>query len=237
MEIKILFEDENILALEKPAGIAVHPDGKREEECITDFLLEKYPEILDVGEPMELPSGKKILRPGIVHRLDKDTSGVLLVAKTPQGYEHLKSQFKNREIKKTYHAFVYGVLKDQRGIINKSIGRSAGRIARWDVSNIRGEKREAITKYKVLKNTKEASMLEVWPLTGRTHQIRVHLKSIHHAIICDPLYAPKGLSVLGFKRLALHASSIVFKDLSGKEKEVKAPMPPDFKEAKKEIGL
>jgi 23S rRNA pseudouridine1911/1915/1917 synthase len=237
MDIRILFEDENILALDKPAGIAVHPDGKRERECVTDFLLQKYPEIKDVGEPMELEGGIVIPRPGIVHRIDKDTSGVLLVAKTQVGYEHLKHQFKERIIKKTYHAFVYRDLQTERGIIDKAIGRSAGSISRFDVSNIRGAKREAITRYKVLKHTKVASFLEVWPLTGRTHQIRVHLKAVHHPIVCDSLYAPKQPTELGFKRLALHASSITFRDLEGKEREIKSVLPADFEEAKRQIGL
>lgn len=234
--LKILFEDGDIVAIDKPAGIAVHPDGRREEKCVTDFLLEKFPEIKNVGEPMINSLGKEISRPGIVHRIDKETSGVLLVAKTSEAYTHLKSQFKNREIKKTYHAFVYGSLNEERGVIDKPIGRIAGSVTRLGVSNLRGETREAVTKYKVLLRNREASFLEVWPLTGRTHQIRVHLKSIHHAIICDPLYAPKGKKMLGFNRLALHASKIIFKDLTGKEREIEAPWPLDFKNAQGEMG-
>lgn len=235
--IEILFEDENILALNKSVGVPVHPDGKRKMYCITDFLMENYPKVKGVGEPLILANGAVIDRPGIVHRIDKDTSGVLLVAKTEEGYNSLKSQFKAREIKKTYHTFVYGDLKDERGVINMPIGRSAGALKQWAVTNIRGMKRrEAVTKYKVLKHSREASFLEVWPLTGRTHQIRVHMKHIHHAVVCDPIYAPKKVSILGFKRLALHASKIVFKNLKGKEIEVEAPLPADFEKARKTIS-
>ena len=236
-EPKILFEDENIVALNKPAGLIVHPDGKNDEPAVIDFLINKFPKIIGVGEPMVLSSGDEIQRPGIVHRIDRDTSGVLLVAKTTEGYFHLKEQFLERKIRKTYHTFVYGSLKAERGIISKPIGRSSGGVRRWAVSGIRGEVREAITKYKVIKETPEASFLEVWPLTGRTHQIRVHLKSIHHAIVCDGLYAPQGKPMLGFDRLALHASRIVFKDLKGKEVEVVATFPEDFVRAIDIFGI
>ncbi len=234
--IKILYEDENILALEKPPGVPVHPDGKRDMWCVTDFLLEKYPEIKDVGEPLVMTNGETIARPGIVHRIDKDTSGVLLVAKTQAGYECLKHQFKEREIKKTYYTFIYGDLKEERGVIDKPIGRSAGALQQWAVTNIRGMTREAITKYKVLKHTQLASFLEVWPQTGRTHQIRVHMRHLHHPVVCDPIYAPKKEPILGFKRLALHASRIIFRNVEGEEVEVESALPEDFEEAVKQIS-
>lgn len=237
-DIEILFEDKDILVLNKPAGIMVHSDGKREEPSVVDFILKKFPKIKNVGEPMILPSGEKIIRPGIVHRIDKETSGALIVAKTKQAYAHLKGQFQAREIKKTYHTFVYGALKEERGIINKPIGRSVSGVRKWAVGkDVRGETREAITKFKVIKQRTEDSFLEVWPLTGRTHQIRVHLNSIHHSIICDPLYSPNKPAMLGFKRSALHASKIIFKDLSGEEKEIMAPFPKDFKKALKELDI
>lgn len=212
--IKILYEDDDILALNKPSGISVHHDGKDKDLVITDWLVKKFPNIKKVGEPLVLADGTKVDRPGIVHRLDKETSGVLLVAKTQAGYEHLKSQFKNREIKKTYHAFIYGRPKDERGMIDKPIGREAGGVRRWATgARARGEMRDALTRYKVVRsiNTPTSiSLLEIWPQTGRTHQIRVHMRSIGHPIIADPLYAPARTKLLGFRRLALHASRIVF---------------------------
>lgn len=233
-EIKILYEDKDILAIDKPAGIAVHGDGRSKKKNLVDWLLKKYPKIKDVGEPVILESGEKVERDGIVHRLDKDTSGVLLVAKTQKGFEHLKAQFKQREVKKTYHAFVYGKFKDERGMIDKPIGREAGGVRRWATgARARGEMRDALTRYKVLKILDGTSFLEIWPQTGRTHQIRVHMNSVGHPVVADPLYAPRQKALLGFKRQALHASKIIFKDLKGKTVEVKAPFPEDFEKAVK----
>ena len=235
-EIKILFEDENILAIQKPAGLIVHPDGKADVPSVVDFLLEKFPEIKDVGEPMILSSGEAILRPGIVHRIDKETSGVLLVAKTAVAYEHLKNQFQERKIRKTYHTFVYGPLREERGIINKPIGRSSGGIRRWAVSGIRGEAREATTKYKVIKETPEASFLEVWPLTGRTHQIRAHFRGIRHPIVGDDLYGSK----IGAKlapRSMLHALSLAVSIPEKGEMTFEAKVPKDMLKVLAELGF
>jgi len=236
--IKVLFEDENIMAISKPAGVAVHHDGKTEEYVITDWLLQNVDGIESVGEPLILNSGEEVSRPGVVHRLDKDTSGVLLIAKTSLGYTNLKKQFQSREIKKTYHTFVYGRLRDERGIIDKPIGRALGSVRKWATgSKARGEMREAVTRYKVIGNNSSSSFLEVWPLTGRTHQIRVHMLSIGHPVVSDSLYAKSHESLLGFSRLALHASRVVFKDIGGKVVEVEAPFPPDFVQAMEAIKL
>lgn len=239
---EILYEDKDILAINKPAGIAVHADGKSDDKTIADLLVSEFPKLKKVGEPLVLSLGTEVMRPGIVHRLDKETSGVLLVAKTQAGYEHLKSQFKSREIKKTYLAFIYGRPKDERGVIDKPIGRAVGGVRKWATgSKARGELREAMTRYKVLNSTKAkplgskrislgetVSLIEVWPLTGRTHQIRVHMQSIGHPVVADPIYAPSRPKLLGYKRLALHALRIVFKDLGGRSHEIVAPIPHDF---------
>ena len=136
MNIKILFEDKNVLVIDKPAGVVVHPDGKSKEKTITDWVVSNYPSIKNVGEPLiiEKEDGKteKILRPGIVHRLDKETSGALLIAKNQKTFEVLKKQFQNHKVKKVYRAFVYGNVSDpkaslltgKRGVINVPIGRS-----------------------------------------------------------------------------------------------------------------
>lgn len=237
-DIKILFEDNDIVAIDKPAGIVVHGDGKTKIKTISDWVLKKYPETKDVGESIELESGEMIDRHGIVHRLDKDTSGVLLIAKTQEGYEHLKAQFKDRKIKKTYNAFIYGKMKDERGIINRPIGRATGSVRKWATGNkTRGELREAVTKFKVVQNAMPASLLELWPQTGRTHQIRVHMQALGHPVVADSLYAPSRDSVYGFKRLALHAKRLIFNDLKGGLIEVEAPFPADFKDAMGEIGV
>ena len=108
MEIKILYEDEYILALDKPSGLLVHSDGRSKEKTLVDWLNENYPDLKEVGEEQVLQSGEKIKRPGIVHRLDKDTSGVIIVAKTKETHQFLKEQFKNRKIQKIYNAVVWG---------------------------------------------------------------------------------------------------------------------------------
>lgn len=237
-DIQILFENTDMLAINKPAGIAVHGDGKSKSKTISDWVLKHYPKTKNVGESLVSDKGKEIPRYGIVHRLDKDTSGVLLIAKTDKGYEHLKSQFKDRKIKKTYHAFIYGKMRDERGIIDRPIGRATGSVRKWATGDrIRGESREAVTRFKVIKNTMPASLLELWPQTGRTHQIRVHMQALGHPVVADSLYAPTREGVYGFNRLALHARRLLFLDFKGELIEVEAPFPDDFKAAMKEIGV
>jgi 23S rRNA pseudouridine1911/1915/1917 synthase len=236
MGIKILYEDKDLLALNKPAGLTVHADGKSAAPTLSDWLVEKYPNIREVGEPWTAPNGEQIFRPGIVHRLDRDTSGVLVVAKTQQSFTHLKKQFQERLAKKTYRAFVYGIVKNDAGIIDKPIGRSTSDFRKWSAEfGARGELREAVTEYKVLERGKEATYIEVYPKTGRTHQIRVHLKSIGHSVVCDTLYAPKQKCILGFSRTALHAFSLQILSPTGKPLHFEAPLPPDFLHATEEL--
>ncbi len=262
MKIKILYEDKNLLVLDKPAGMAVHSDGRNEEKkkkesTVADFVIEHDKKIAKVGEPMSVEYGGKkidILRPGIVHRLDRETSGVLIVARNQKTYEFLKEQFQNHKIQKVYRAFVYGYVSDPkaslatggRGVINVAIGRSPNDIRMWTAGRgAREPVREAITEYKVLdrftdsktkKNMVEHqfSYVEVYPKTGRTHQIRVHMRYINHPVVSDPLYRGTKDYSLGFKRLALHAKSITFTTLNGEKVTVEAPLPADFKKATKE---
>ena len=218
MRIKVLYEDANILAIDKASGISVHSDGRTKEKTIADWVLKNYPKMKKVGEPQG-----GVERPGIVHRLDRDTSGVLILAKNQKAYEFLKTQFKNHEIKKIYHTIVSGYMKDDRGVIDKPIGRSPSDFRKWlSGRGARGELRSAITRYKVLKRFAaegKFTYLEVYPKTGRTHQISVHMKYLNHPVACDPLYDPKGACPKGFKRLALHAVSIEFKNLKGETKK------------------
>lgn len=229
MEIKILYEDENILAIDKPSGISVHPDGKSEEETISDWAVKNYPEMENVGEMMG-----EVKRPGIVHRLDRETSGVLLLAKNQTAHQFLKSQFQNHEIKKVYHCLVTGWLKNDSGVIDEPIGRSPSDFRRrLSGRGARGEMRDAVTEYKVIKRFEDKdgskfSYLEVMPKTGRTHQIRVHLKFLNTPVVCDRLYAPKNICPEGLGRLALHAKSIEFKSLGGEVIKVEASVPGEF---------
>lgn len=236
--IEVLQQDENLLMVNKPAGLIVHSDGRTKEETLVDWVLEKYPEIKGVGEPWQSPEGETILRSGIVHRLDRETSGVMVIAKNQNAFEFLKGQFKERGVEKTYHAFVYGEIKEERGEIDRSIGRSAKDFRLWSAQRgARGKLREALTEYRVLRKKDRVSLVEAKPHTGRTHQIRVHFKAINHPVVCDKLYAPKKECVLGFNRLALHSHKIKFKDLDDQELEVEAPYPDDFQEAFRSFDL
>ncbi len=248
--MQILLETNEYLVLNKPAGIPVHGDGKVHVPTVADWIQEKYPELKSIGEPMEL-SGVQVFRPGIVHRLDKDTTGCLLIAKTQEAFEYFKKQFQEHTIQKTYHCFVYGAIKGDNGVIDEPIGRSRGDVRRWTTGgSARGTIRDALTEYTVLsrigveegKGSTEVgtySFVECRPKTGRTHQIRVHMKSINHAIVCDSLYADKRIESenriskpnLGFERLALHARNLVFSDMAGNRIEAEAPYPADFESA------
>lgn len=241
MKISVLHEDKNYIIINKPAGLVVHSDGKTKEPALTEWILQNYPKMEKVGEPMRTPTGEEIPRPGIVHRLDRDTSGVLVIAKNAAAFEDLKKKFQDREVQKTYHAFVYGNMKEEEGTIDRPIGRSNKDFRMWSAQRgARGELREAITHFKVLGRSVDeksdaenanVTFVEIEPKTGRTHQIRVHFKAINHPVVCDPLYAPKQPSLLGFDRLALHSRSIKFTSLDGKEIEVEAPYSTDFKKA------
>jgi 23S rRNA pseudouridine1911/1915/1917 synthase len=235
MKIKVLYEDSNILAIDKPSGISAHGDGRTKERTVTDWVLKNYPKMKNVGEPMLVKIKNeeiKINRPGVVHRLDRDTSGIMLLAKNQKAYEFLKEQFQNREIKKVYHTIVSGWPREDRGVINRKIGRSPTDFRKYSASRgARGEMREAVTQYKVLKRfsaPEKFTYLEVMPKTGRTHQIRVHMKGIDHPVVCDPLYNPSGPCPKSIKRMALHALSIEFTDLKGKKVKIESKLPKEF---------
>ncbi|MAG12726.1 RNA pseudouridine synthase [bacterium] len=233
--ISIIYEDEDIVAVNKPSGIAVHGDGMSKELTVADWILARYPDINEVGESVQLSNVKcqmsnVILRPGIVHRLDKDTSGVMVVAKNQKTFLSLKKQFQDRGVQKEYRAIVYGVPKEKKGVIDLPIGRSAKDFrTKSTTPNARGEMRESVTEYNVLSAGKDFSSVAVFPHTGRTHQIRVHLKSIGHPVVCDKLYAPKRKCPEETGRLALHAHILTVKSPEGALLHFEAPLPEDFK--------
>jgi len=234
MHIPILYEDNDVVCINKPSGMLVHDDGKTDEQTVADWVVTEYPETAGIGEPQVLSNGMTVERPGIVHRLDGDTTGVMVIAKNEDAFIHLKSIFQEREAKKIYRTFVYGIVKKDKDIINRPIGKSSTDPRLWSAQRgARGVMREAITEYHVLERGKEHTYLEVRPKTGRTHQIRVHMKAINHPVVCDGLYAPKQRPALGFDRVALHAYSLTLILPSGEEKTVEAPLPEDFIEAEK----
>jgi len=228
-DIPVVYEDRDLLAVVKPAGILMHRTAAKEkEETLADWILENRPKIKNVGDDPRV-------RPGIVHRLDKDTSGIILIAKNQNTFEYLKSLFQAGEVQKTYLALVYGNIEPQEGAIDKPIGLKSGSVKR----TIHGGKmaKQAITEYKVLKNYDGFSLIEARPRTGRTHQIRVHLASINHPIVADALYAGKKAKKdsLGLSRQFLHASSIEFVGPDKTRFRFEAKMPDDLTRALKSI--
>lgn len=236
MNPTILYEDDEIVAIAKPAGVMTHPDGHATEETVSDWFAKAYPASATVGETQRLKDGTEIARPGVVHRLDRDTSGVLVLVKTPEAHERLKAAFQNKQAKKTYLAFVYGTLSEEKGVINFSIGRSNKDFRlRSAQPKAKGLLRDALTRYQVVAEIGTHSLVKLMPETGRTHQIRVHLKAIHHPVVCDPLYAPGRPCDLGLPRLGLHAFSLELPLAVGRTL-ITAPIPEDMKIAIAQFG-
>lgn len=234
MNLPIIYEDADIIVIDKPSGVMTHGDGRNEEETVSDWFAASYPQSAGVGETQRLSDGTELARPGIVHRLDRETSGVLVLAKTPAAHAFLKSSFQNREAKKTYLAFVHGVPKEKKGTIDFDIGRSRKDFRlRSAQPKAKGTLREALTRYEVVAAdaTGKHALMKVMPETGRTHQIRVHLKAIHHPIVGDSLYASGRPADLGFSRLGLHAHVLDIPLPSGGRKEFRSPLPPELAEA------
>lgn len=238
MEIPILYEDDDLVVINKPAGIQTHPDTHVTEGTVSDWFIERYPSAKGVGEPLTLPNGTIVEKPGIVHRLDRDTSGAMVLVKTPEMHAFLKEAFKERTTHKKYLAFVYGVFKEEKkGVIDFAIGRSRKDFRlRSAQPKAKGQMREAITQWEVVAESDTHTLVSTEPLTGRTHQIRVHLKAIHHPIVCDPLYAPKHPCDLGFSRLGLHSYVLDIPRENGERLVVTAPLPEDFAKAAARMG-
>jgi len=218
LKIPIIYEDNDILAVNKPAFLVVH-NG---DESVAGWLIKNYSQIKDIGEDSN--------RPGIVHRLDKDTSGILLIAKNQKSFEYLKEQFQQRKIKKTYLVLVHGRLKNDEGVIELAIAKSKKDFRKKTTTGkMAGKIREAVTEYKALKRFNNFTLIEAYPKTGRTHQIRVHLKAIGHPVVCDKLYGSKKQKCpLGLNRHFLHASSLEFNLPSGGRIKLEADLPQDL---------
>ncbi len=221
MNIPIIYENSDVLVINKPAGLLVHPTHKKEKDTLIDFLINKYPEIKNVGEDK--------LRPGIVHRLDENTSGLMTIAKNQKTFDWLKEQFQNRKVEKKYLALVVGKLKDKKGIITKAIGRSRKKGIKQTINPFVPRK-EAITGYSVLKEYKDYSLIEATPKTGRMHQLRIHFASIGHPVAGDKKYKFKRQTCPeGLNRQFLHASYLKFELPSGEVKEFYSELPADLK--------
>jgi len=270
IKLNIIFENNDVLVINKPAGLSVHPRQDKNglpllreiKTTLVSGLLAYYPAIANVGDPSTSSGQAPLLRPGIVHRLDKDTSGVMIIAKNQNSFDWLKKQFKERQTAKKYLALVHGLLKNKDGEINTLLTRATGdptkqkvislpallpsdegRRAGWGVEKDthttpsqsppqlrgRGKLREAITRYKVIKEIKGYSLLEVSPKTGRLHQIRVHLAHLGHPVAGDAKYGDKRLPILpGLSRQFLHAKELEIALPDGSKKTFLAPLPADL---------
>lgn len=227
----IIFEDECILAVDKPAGLVVHSDGRTEEPTLTDWVLDRYPQLRELGGLHTLDSGRYAPRAGILHRLDRETSGVVLIAKEEETFYAIQRQFVARSVEKVYLAIVRGMLDPADGTIDLPIGRSRSDFRKWATGDdVRGTLRPATTAYTTLRDGGTGySLVELRPKTGRTHQIRVHLSSVGHPIIADRRYG--GGEALGMTRLALHARSLTVEYPKGARKTFVSPLPADLERA------
>ena len=217
MPVIFLFQDEHIAVIDKPSGQVVHPGAGHTKHTLVSALLYHIPELEGVG-PKE--------RPGIVHRLDKDTSGLMVVAKTCPAYVELQRQFKAREVNKVYLGLVWGCLPQKSGRITWPIGRHAKHGERMSVKT--KKPREAETLFEVLKHLDEWTLLEIKPLTGRTHQIRVHLAASGHPLAGDTRYGRRQTKVR-IPRLFLHAHRLSFSHPeTGEKVEFCSPLAPDL---------
>lgn len=226
-KIKIVAETDDYLVINKPAGLLVHPVENKQEMTLVDWLIKKYPTITETYDHKDKFG---IQRPGIAHRLDCDASGLLVVAKTQVMFDFLKKQFQTRQIQKEYQALVHGVVVTDEGEIKTPLARSkAGRIvARTD--ELAGENsKAALTHYEVLQRFKKFTLLKVKIITGRTHQIRVHLRSIGHAVVGDELYQTRNLKHLknkpALKQLFLCAVKLGFYNLDNNWQDFKIRLP------------
>ncbi len=221
--LEVLYEDKDIVVINKPAGLVVHRAHASDNDAtVVDGIVKMFPKIKKVGDD---PS-----RPGIVHRLDKDVSGVMVIAKTQKAFDNLKEQFKQRDVTKEYLALVYGQLPRVTDRIDLKIARSKQR-GRMVARTQQQVGREAITDFEVLKLYKTTSFVRVHILTGRTHQIRVHFLAIDHPLVGDKLYKKphmKNIRPIELNRIFLHSHALTIKLMNGEEKTFSAALPPEL---------
>ena len=222
LPIDILYEDDDLAVVVKPAGMVVHPAAGNEDGTLVNALLYRLTNLSGIGGEA---------RPGIVHRLDKDTSGLLLVAKTDRAHLALSAMLKDRQMEKHYRALVEGTLKEESGVVDAPIARSKQDRKKMAIDP---EGRPARTEWRVVERLKGATLLDVHLITGRTHQIRVHMSSLHHPVAGDVIYGHKnGVKV---PRLMLHAFSLRFvHPITGQEMSFEAPLPPAFEDGLKKL--
>jgi 23S rRNA pseudouridine1911/1915/1917 synthase len=228
MRLVVVHDDADILVLDKPAGIVVHPGAGRERGTLVHGLIAAGGALSSIGGP---------LRPGIVHRLDRGTSGLILIARADRAHRDLVNQFREREVEKVYLALVWGRPRAREGVIEQAIGRDPRGKGRMSIRSRKG--RAAVTRWRVIREMPGFALLEVRPETGRTHQIRVHLQSIGHPIVGDDRYGGGGWrgvqdparrgALKRFDRVALHAAGLALRHpATGQRLELASPLPPDM---------
>ncbi|MDO4746361.1 MAG: RluA family pseudouridine synthase [Bacillota bacterium] len=221
--LEIVYEDSDVLVVNKPAGMVVHPAPGNYSGTLVNALMHHC------GDDLSSING--VIRPGIVHRIDKDTSGLLMIAKNDKAHNSLSQQLSEHSITRRYRAIVYSNIKEEEGTIDKPIGRDPKNRLRNAVTDLNS--RNAVTHYKVLERFGRFTLIEAQLETGRTHQIRVHMAYMKHPLLGDELYGPaksKSASGLGAKRQMLHAGILGFVHPStGEYMEFESPLPEDFK--------
>lgn len=211
--LNVLYEDDHVAMIDKPAGMVVHPAYGHRSGTLVNAILGRWPQIAAVDGPE---------RAGIVHRLDKETSGVIIIAKSAESLANLRTQFKARSVTKRYIALVEGMLDTPEGIIDAPIGRDPNQRKRMAVIR---DGREAVTEYHVLEAYADHSLIEVFPKTGRTHQIRVHMAFIGHPVVGDTVYGRRKQRIK-MKRHFLHAATIaIAHPVTGEPLNVESPLP------------
>jgi len=234
--LDIIYEDENLIVINKPTGLVVHAGVKNLRHTLVNALIAHYPPISQVGDEPEI-------RPGIVHRLDKDVSGLMVIAKNNQSFAYFKNLFKTRQIKKIYTALSWGKFKGKTGKIELPLApnpKNPSRIVAVQNRNnpLIQKSKSACTEFEVLKQFDKTCEIKVYLKTGRYHQIRVHFKSIGHPLVNDRLYGYRGQTFLGSGRIFLHASQLEFTASRGKKMKFISPLPKDLEKILKlESGI
>jgi 23S rRNA pseudouridine1911/1915/1917 synthase len=228
--LDVIWEDDTIIVINKPPHMVVHPGAGHRGGTLVNALLARCDRLASLGSP---------LRPGVVHRLDKDTSGIIVLAKNDVAYRNLQKQFKKREVEKEYLALLYGKLKKDRGEITEAIGRAASDRKKMSTRTRKG--REAITRYEVIKRFKPAALVKVRIITGRTHQVRVHFAALGHPVLGDKVYGKKtslrvSHKTIIFPRQMLHAQRIKFlHPVTKKPAEFISTLPEDMDKVMREL--
>ena len=229
--LDVIYEDEHIIIINKPPKMIVHPAAGYKSGTLINALIYRCGKLASIGAP---------LRPGIVHRLDKDTSGIIVIAKDDAAYLNLCKQFKERKVEKYYLALLYGALKKDKEEINTPIGRAIADRKKMSTKTRKGK--EAVTQFEVIKRFKSATMVKIKIITGRTHQIRVHFAASGHPVLGDKIYGKKtnikfAQRTINFSRQMLHAQSLKFKHpVDGSPLEFTTPIPKDIETAIKELN-